>query len=142
MNFTKIHESTEDDHSKDRYLITYADLITLLLGLFVILYASAQVDDTKYKEFTKAFSKVFKNPKNGVLDGSNGVLDGGKGVLKNSNSVLDSKNDPLEKIALKIEEKLGIFINNGQVEFKNNGNELILSLPEKLLFESGKANIK
>src|SRR6185295_5269124 len=112
MNFTKIHESTEDDHSKDRYLITYADLITLLLGLFVILYASAQVDDTKYKEFTKAFSKVFKNPKNGILDGSNGILDGNKGILKN-NSVLDSKDEPLEKIAMKIEDKLGVFINSG-----------------------------
>ena len=27
------------ENDKDRYLITYADLITLLLGLFIILYA-------------------------------------------------------------------------------------------------------
>ena len=44
---------------KDRYLITYADLITLLLGLFIILYAISNIDSTKYKGFVAAMSSYF-----------------------------------------------------------------------------------
>jgi chemotaxis protein MotB len=45
----------EEQHaSAERYIITYADLITLLLGLFVILYAASQVDLGKYREVAQA----------------------------------------------------------------------------------------
>ena len=40
----------EEEGGSDRYLITYADLITLLLGLFIILYAISNVDATKYEK--------------------------------------------------------------------------------------------
>ena len=39
-------ESNEEANS-ERYLLTYADLITLLLGLFIILYAVSNVDATQ-----------------------------------------------------------------------------------------------
>lgn len=47
---------------KDRYLITYADLITLLLGLFIILYAISNIDSKKYKYMAEAMSSVFGRP--------------------------------------------------------------------------------
>ena len=61
MNNRRIHkEIQEDKPNLDRYLITYSDLITLLLGLFVILYAASQVDEGKYKQFADAFTQYFK----------------------------------------------------------------------------------
>ena len=48
MRRQKHRHNEEEAAGADRYLLTYADLITLLLGLFVILYASAQVDSGKY----------------------------------------------------------------------------------------------
>jgi chemotaxis protein MotB len=52
----------EEQHaSTERYIITYADLITLLLGLFVILYAASQVDLGKYREVAQALVHYF-NP--------------------------------------------------------------------------------
>ena len=44
---------------KDRYLITYADLITLLLGLFIILYAISKIDSKKYEKVITAMGDVF-----------------------------------------------------------------------------------
>lgn len=46
---------------KDRYLITYSDLITLLLGLFIILYAISNIDSAKYKGFVAAMGSYFGN---------------------------------------------------------------------------------
>ena len=43
---SQFHEESD----KDRYLITYSDLITLLLGLFIILYAISNIDAAKYKK--------------------------------------------------------------------------------------------
>jgi chemotaxis protein MotB len=40
--------------SSERWLITYADLITLLLVFFVIMYALSQVDKAKYEELKKS----------------------------------------------------------------------------------------
>jgi Flagellar motor protein len=71
----------EHNTGADRYLITYADLITLLLGLFVILYAASQVDRTKFSALSAALSQYF-NPKTGkILEKGEGELSGGRGVL-------------------------------------------------------------
>ena len=74
----KLSEEEEAKVSKDRYLITYADLITLLLGLFVILYAASQVDEERYKELSNAFSDYFKSTKEQVLQGGFEII--GKGI--------------------------------------------------------------
>ena len=48
-----------EEIDRDRYIITYADLITLLLGLFIILYAMSNVDKVKYRSAVEALGAVF-----------------------------------------------------------------------------------
>jgi chemotaxis protein MotB len=43
----------EAHENHERYLITYADMITLLMALFIILFAIAQVDLARYAEFAE-----------------------------------------------------------------------------------------
>ncbi|NQX47251.1 OmpA family protein [Paenibacillus tritici] len=64
--------------SRDRWMITYADLITLLLIFFVILYAMSSLDSQKYALVSGSLSDTFKSG-GSVLEGGNGVLDGNKG---------------------------------------------------------------
>lgn len=64
--------------SHDRWMITYADLITLLLIFFVILYAMSSLDTQKYAIVTGSLSDTFKSG-SAVLEGGNGLLDGYKG---------------------------------------------------------------
>lgn len=59
LKFDEPEPSEEND--RDRYLITYADLITLLLGLFIILYAMSNIDANKYKGVVAAMGNVFGN---------------------------------------------------------------------------------
>lgn len=65
-------------------MITYADLITLLLIFFVILYAMSSLDTEKYKIVTGSLSDTFKSG-TPVLEGGNGVLDGNKGTEEAAN---------------------------------------------------------
>lgn len=64
--------------NRDRWMITYADLITLLLIFFVIMFAMSSLDTEKYNIVTGSLSDTFKAG-GSILDGGNGILDGGQG---------------------------------------------------------------
>lgn len=49
-----MHEEHEEENS-ERWLLTYSDLITLLLALFIILYSIAQVDAKKFNAIASQF---------------------------------------------------------------------------------------
>lgn len=53
--------------SSERWLLTYADLITLLLAFFIILFAMSTTDVKKYENLTGSLAQAFNV---GVLGGS------------------------------------------------------------------------
>jgi chemotaxis protein MotB len=55
----KKHEEEHENH--ERWLVSYADFITLLFAFFVILYATSQKDASKAQEFQKSIQKAFKS---------------------------------------------------------------------------------
>ena len=72
------HEEHEEHVNHERWLVTYADMITLLMVLFIVLFAIGQTDLKKYKTLRHSLAKGFGGPnKMALLDGGNGVLDGG-----------------------------------------------------------------
>lgn len=50
-------EEHEEEGGSERYLITYSDLMTLLLALFIILYSIAQVDAKKFAAVAQQFNQ-------------------------------------------------------------------------------------
>lgn len=58
-----------DRENNDRWLISYADFITLLFAFFVVLYSSAQVDKRKVGQLAIAIQVAFQQM--GVFDASN-----------------------------------------------------------------------
>ncbi len=136
----KFKLSSEPEHNtgSDRYLITYADLITLLLGLFVILYAASQVDKSKFTEISEALSQVFKTDK--VLQGGSGELSAGKGVLPQP-EFSSQQEKSLDEVKSELDSKLSAYLESQQLSIVQNANSVTLTLPEMLLFSSGKADI-
>ena len=51
--------SEQDDN--DRWLISYADFITLMFAFFVVMYALSLENESKYKLMTESLVKIFKN---------------------------------------------------------------------------------
>src|SRR3954468_20388720 len=64
--------------SEERWLLTYADMITLLLALFIVLWSISSVNISKYAALKQSLAQAFSGK---VLQGSSGVLDGGPGPL-------------------------------------------------------------
>jgi chemotaxis protein MotB len=64
--------------SAERWLLTYADMITLLLALFIVLWSISSVNISKFAALKQSLAQAFSGK---VLQGSSGVLDGGPSPL-------------------------------------------------------------
>lgn len=65
----------EEHDNHERWLVTYADMITLLMVLFIVLFALSQLDITKYNALRSGLSTSFGGTELSVLDGSNTLLE-------------------------------------------------------------------
>ncbi|WP_270180475.1 flagellar motor protein MotB [Alkalihalobacillus sp. CinArs1] len=85
----KRHED-HDEHVDESWLIPYADMLTLLLALFIVLFAASTVDAKKYEAITRSFEEV---------------LNGGTGVLESEPSVMKPEDDSFVGLTEEIEDK-------------------------------------
>lgn len=121
----------------ERWLISYADFITLLFAFFVVMFAVSQVDSKKVGRFTESFSKavgidMFPQPGRGLLAGtSDGVVsDGDSSHTSGMPEELANLKQTLSNDAAK-DEMLA------KVQVIAKRNELVLRLSDNLLFASG-----
>lgn len=141
----------------ERWLVSYADFITLLFAFFVILYATSKVDVKKYKAVAEsvraAFSADFvdQNGKSGgkTLNQFEETLPVGGMVLDmpmGKSNIRAPENDELKRLADILEEsisyELGVtdFAEKIQINYDDRG--LIVRLSAKDFFEPGQAYVK
>jgi chemotaxis protein MotB len=139
----------------ERWLVSYADFITLLFAFFVVMYAIANQDKAKIKQITESIEKSFT--------GASGKLDLGTGTKVNVMSQLMSPaghvidypmghnnaiplNTPeLAKIAERIEESLNYQLQTTdlkdtlQLVYDERG--LVLRFSANKLFKPGEENV-
>ena len=70
MSRRRKHSESHEEHMDETWLIPYSDLLTLLLALFIVLFASSQIDQKKFDMIAQAFSAAFSNGSPAVFDGS------------------------------------------------------------------------
>ncbi|MBX3228847.1 MAG: OmpA family protein [Labilithrix sp.] len=128
----------------ERWLVSFADFMTLLMAFFVVMFAVSQVDSKKVGRFTEQFSKavgidMFPQPGKGLMTGA---LEGsivetdnqptagkgpGQGALPEElaairNALVSTKDDDAEL---------------AKVQIIARRNELVLRLSDNLFFETG-----
>jgi chemotaxis protein MotB len=64
----------EEHENSERWLLTYADMITLLMVLFIVLFAIGAVDAKKFAKLHDGLAQSFGEST--ILDGGSGLLDG------------------------------------------------------------------
>ena len=52
----------EEHENLERWLVSYADFITLLFAFFVVMYAISAVNEGKYRVLSNSLEKAFKQP--------------------------------------------------------------------------------
>jgi chemotaxis protein MotB len=65
------HEE-EEHENHERWLVTYADVLTLLMVLFIVLFSMSEVDKRKFEQLRAGFQEQFGNGPT-LLDGGNGL---------------------------------------------------------------------
>lgn len=133
-----IHNSNIKTPNKDRYLITYADLLTLLFALFIILYSMSKPDIEKIQNIFRAMNNVFSP--NQIIDGNN--LSPNVTSAEHSPTILfPSQPKSIPEIQNEVENAISQLIQNNEVVFQKIPEGMKLLIPNKFLFQSARATI-
>jgi len=82
-------EHEEEVENSERWLLTYADMITLLLALFIVLFAVSSINSKKFLALALGLKNTF-DPKPGVLPHGSGLLQEAS-LTKTSGTQMDQK---------------------------------------------------
>src|SRR5439155_16411815 len=118
-----------------RWLVSYADFVTLMFGFFLILWASANQDPVKFSELAVAFQRAFNTGQMIGQQGTGEIV--GKGGRMGEITI-----SPIQKIsetAGELIEQMGL-TDDVSVGMRKEG--LVITLSGSLLFDSGKADLR
>ena len=59
-------EDHEEHDNHERWLVTYADMVTLLMVLFIVMFAMSQVDEKKFKKLPSGLKYAITKPGKGA----------------------------------------------------------------------------
>jgi len=133
--------------SNDRWLLTYADLITLLLVFFIVLYAISKVDEVKYQALAQYLKSAFSGG-NLIVDTKIGKGDGVSVPLPQEvpPKLIDTPKkgeQPYKDVLVGIAKELMTdFVNDGRFTVYQTQRGVTISLAGSAAFDSGKADIK
>lgn len=137
-------EEHQEGHD-ERWLVSYADFITLLMVLFVILYSMGQVSVEKYKRLADSMRAAF------TMGGAAQVIDnqinqaGGKSEDGTSKPIvipgIPEGPTQSEEVAGQLTNMLSTQHLGNQVSVQTNIEGVLISLSEKLIFKSDQAEL-
>lgn len=142
----------EEHENLERWLVSYADFMTLLFATFVVLYALAQSDVNSFKGIEEALRKAFSqnifDNQESIMDGQNSILEGQQGATnplmleymsqKYEQSSYEEIKEDIDKlkedgISAEIDEKgLVIRFSEHALQFESGTAELTQKSKEKL----------
>ena len=126
----------EEVHTnQERWLLTYSDLITLLLVFFVVMYSISKADERKWAKLSASLQKAFNVL---VLEGYDATSIEGESGPSAGSSVMEDFIG-LRSDMLKLAEQLGIQ-NMVNVTLQKEG--IAVSISGSVLFDSGRAELK
>ncbi|MFJ7936614.1 flagellar motor protein MotB [Sporosarcina sp. NPDC096371] len=134
----------EAHHVDESWLLPYADLLTLLFALFVVLFASSTIDESKFSQISSVFNEIF--------DGGNGVMDNAASVPiavpKDTNGTSEENTSYLEdqkslgETQDRVDEYIAVNELENQFETEMTDEGLLITIRDSILFSPGKATIR
>ncbi len=134
--------------SHDRWLVSYADFVTLLFAFFVVLYAFAKADEKKAAQVSASINTAFRAlsilPDTSAPASNLGSLPGAGGhdFSIDTESVVSpaTVRDGLHALQRQLERDLSDQIRQRNVTIRMGPDGLVISLREAGFFNSGSAN--
>jgi chemotaxis protein MotB len=138
------------DPNHERWLVSYADFITLLFAFFVVMFATAQTDNAKARAVSESVTKAlqgdsFKAAFSMLLGKSGNVKGQALAQKKGSGgerlSVGDKAGLTLAELMPILSQALQQEIASGRLALRMNAHGLIISFTQTALFPSGEDDI-
>ncbi len=148
----KQHEEEPDNH--ERWLISYADFITLLFAFFVVMYAISQVNEGKYRVLSDALLQAFKpdaqtayviNPQVGPQGTHSGIPSGVIPRLRvrpSEDPAKRAREERMRNIARDVLKALGPLVEEGKVRVKQSARGIAVEINASVLFQSAQAGLE
>lgn len=151
----------EERVNHERWLISYADFITLLFAFFVVMYSISQVNESKYRVLSDSLTDSF-NAHSGSPEKSLKPIQIGEVARSNPIHLIKlndpalansqqadtmaepedgSTNDSLKQISSDIDELFGELVGSKLINVRGNEEWLEIELSSSLLFSSGDAQL-
>ncbi len=136
----------ESRQNEERWLITYSDLITLLLIFFIIMYAMSSINEVKFASLSQSLSAALKKSDKIPLDhlGSTSLLDAAnaqnQGTKAQSANIKD--NQTLDNLYQSVKQYIDQHNLEGNVTIVNEQRGVQITLKDVVLFDTGQASIK
>ena len=132
--------------SRDRWLVSYADFVTLLLAFFMTIYAISRMDNSKLIHAQHSIQRALNAPVflgGFPLEPEIGDLSapGSRGDLPAA-SLRAAPQTQIEEVAQTVQESLRTQANSQDIRLMITGRGLVIHLPEFLFFASGEAQIR
>jgi chemotaxis protein MotB len=123
----------------ERWIVTYADMLTLLFALFVVLWSMSDPNTTKIKQVRTSLDKAFNV---GVLSGATGsspLFDSGGGLTPSIAEIRGRDLAAISKVVGDFSNKNAL--DNG-IQIRSDADSITISLSDNLLFDSGRADLR
>lgn len=136
-----------DNH--ERWMVSYADFITLLFAFFVVMYGISSVNEGKYKVFGAAINKAFGTKSSETEGGSIRLTEEEiyfKSLVDRRNARLADKqrkqNERMQNLAKSLNESMAEFVKKGQMNVSQTGRGVELDINASALFNVGEAALQ
>ncbi|CAH0130090.1 flagellar motor protein MotB [Peribacillus simplex] len=136
-----------EEHIDESWLVPYADILTLLLALFIVLFASSSVDAVRFQQLSNVFNQVFTS--------GTGFMDYPSDSPSNEPTSPEQRTgaENLEKLGkneqeelMEVQERVNDYIQKNDLTDKLGTNltdeGMLISIRENVLFESGVAEVR
>ncbi len=144
----------EEEHENlERWLVSYADFITLLFAFFVVMYALSSLNEGKYRVMADSIVQAFKDSQQAdkmihlgkkyseILDGKGQPI--GVGQPKREEEAKKAAvREKMKNIASNVMEAMAPLVRSGQVKVTQSSKGVTLEINASVLFSSGDARLQ
>ncbi len=137
----KKFDETSDNH--ERWLISYADFITLLFAFFVVMYALSVVNEGKYKVFSDSLGTAFggRAPQPRASSDVAPAISLPNLAARRRAEAMRRERERLTTLARDLTSTLAPLVKEGNVRVTQNSRGVSVEINASVLFDSGEASL-
>ncbi len=148
----KLRKRRRKDRGAPKWMVTYADMVTLILVFFILLFSMSQIDLEKFEALAESFrsSKIFEqspspipmeNPAENTDAKQSGLQMDESDEKEEEQDTSEQNKDSADDLLRQVTAFLDKNDLNNVVTASQTEEGVVLTLQEKVLFDSGEADI-